>query len=95
MASSRKFGHSSPSPGGRNNSMAIVRDIISHVTIEVAARVRICHHNRRKHSIPRGHACMVIHGHDGGKKNYCSICAKEILSKAKVRLLELDSALPS
>jgi hypothetical protein len=33
----------------------------------------------------------VIYAHDGGKKNYCPICAKEILSKAKVKLLEFES----
>jgi hypothetical protein len=71
--------------------MAIVRDIIIHVGIEVAVRVRICHHNRRKHNIPSGQSCLVIHEHDGGKKNYCPICAKEILSKAKVKLLRLES----
>lgn len=71
--------------------MAIVRDIITHVVIEVAARQRICHHNRKKHSIPCGQSCLVIYGHDGGKKNYCPICAKEILSKAKVKLLEFES----
>jgi len=71
--------------------MSIVRDIITHVEIEVAARVRICHHNRRKHSISSGQSCLVIHEHGGGHKNYCPVCAKEILSKAKVKLIQLES----
>lgn len=72
--------------------MAMVRDIITHVEVEVAARVRICHHNRKKHSISSGQACLVIRAHDGGKKNYCPICAQEILGKAKVKLLILENS---
>jgi hypothetical protein len=75
--------------------MAAVRDIITHVEVEVAVRVRICHRNRRKHSIPSGQACLVIFEHDGGKKNYCPICAKDILNKAKARLLELENGIPN
>ena len=72
--------------------MAIVRDIITHVEVEVAVRVRICHRNRSEHSISSGQSCLVIFEHDGGRKNYCPICAKEILSKAKVKLIQMESA---
>jgi hypothetical protein len=71
--------------------MATVRDIITHVEVQVAVNKRICHHNRRKHSVPSGHKCLAVHDHDGGRKNYCLECAIEILAKAKSRLLQMES----
>lgn len=73
--------------------MAKVRDILVHVDVEVAARQRICHHNRKEHSIPKGNACLAIHDADGGRKNYCGACAQEILTKAKTKLTGLEQQL--
>jgi hypothetical protein len=70
--------------------MASVRDIIVHVEVEIALAKRICHHNRRKHSVPMGHKCLAVHDHDGGRKNYCLPCALEILAKAKTKLLAME-----
>jgi hypothetical protein len=70
--------------------MAAIRDIITHVEIQVASGKRICHHNRRQHSVPSGGKCLAIHDHDGGRKNYCLSCAMEILAKAKVKLLAME-----
>jgi hypothetical protein len=70
--------------------MAAIRDIVAHVDIEVAERKRICHRNRRKHSVLSGQKCLAIHEHDGGRKNYCLPCAIEILGKAKAKLFALE-----
>lgn len=70
--------------------MAAVRDIITHVEIEVALRKRICHRNKKQHSIAAGQKCLAVHEHDGGRKNYCLPCALEILTKAKATLLMLE-----
>lgn len=70
--------------------MAAVRDIITHVDVEVALGKRICHHNRRQHSVAAGQKCLAVHEHDGGRKNYCLPCALEILAKAKTKLLTLE-----
>jgi hypothetical protein len=70
--------------------MAAVRDIITHVEVEIALGRRICHRNRRQHKVLMGQKCLAIHDHDGGRKNYCLPCALEILAKAKTKLLTLE-----
>jgi hypothetical protein len=70
--------------------MGAVRDIITHVEVEIALGKRICHHNRRHHSVPAGHKCLAVHDHDGSRKNYCLPCALEILAKAKTKLFTLE-----
>ena len=67
--------------------MANVRDVLVHVEVEVALKVRICHHNRKEHSITRGNACLAIYEADGGRKNYCGPCAQDILTKARTKLV--------
>jgi hypothetical protein len=73
--------------------MAKVRDILIHVDVEVAARQRICHHNRKDHTIQKGIACLAVHDSDGGRKNYCGPCAQEILNKAKAKLSGIERQL--
>jgi len=76
--------------------MAIVRDIIAHVEVETASKVRICHHNRKKHKITKGEKCLAIYAPDGGRKNYClESCAQDILVKAKTKLLAMERQLQS
>jgi len=70
--------------------MAAIRDIISHVEVETALHRRICHRNRRQHSVKMGQKCLAVHDNDGGRKNYCLPCALEILTKAKTNLLTLE-----
>lgn len=70
--------------------MAAVRDILTHVEVQVASGKRICHHNRRQHSVASGNKCLAIHDHDGGRKNYCLACAIEILAKAKAKILDME-----
>jgi hypothetical protein len=76
--------------------MAKVRDILTHVSIEVAKHRRICHHNRAEHSITKETACLVIKDPaTGGGKNYCPLCASPILERAKMRISQLQNELAS
>jgi hypothetical protein len=70
--------------------MAGVRDIMTHVEVQLAAAARICHHNRRQHKITKGQKCLAIHAADGGRKNYCVPCAVDIIVKAKAKLIVLE-----
>jgi len=73
--------------------MAQVRDVLSHVAVEEAQRPRICHRNRKKHSIAAGESCLVVSDENGGAKNYCAVCASEILKSAQRKLLAAAAAL--
>jgi hypothetical protein len=74
--------------------MAKVRRVLNTVTIEVAQRKRICHHNRKHHSIEKGTSCLVIKDASGeGQKNYCLTCGLEILGQAADDLASLRSSL--
>lgn len=70
--------------------MPAIRDIMTHVEVQTASAARICHHNRREHKIAKGQKCLAVHASDGGRKNYCFVCATEIIGKAKVKLLALE-----
>lgn len=69
-----------------------IKDIIIHVSVEVAGRTRKCHHSRGKHSISKGEPCLVIKGGSyNAARNYCRECAEPILKKAELRLAEICS----
>lgn len=71
--------------------MAKVRDILCHVTVEVAASRRKCHRSRGKHSIAKDVAHLAVKGGPfGARQNYCATCAKSMLSSARMRLNELE-----
>jgi len=62
------------------------RDILKHVSIEVAKGNRKCHRNRG-HRIARGETCVVVQEASfGGSKNYCVLCGPDILDAAKKKL---------
>lgn len=72
--------------------MAQTRDILGKVSIETADRKRRCHH-KPSHSIVAGEQCLVVKGAlPNERKNYCHLCAVDILKKATGRLEELRSA---
>lgn len=73
--------------------MAAVRDIVTHVAIEVALKKRICHRNRKKHVVLQGQKCLAVYGDGGDRKNYCPLCALEILTKARARIVLMESEL--
>lgn len=63
--------------------MPQVRRVLGTVTVQTATRKRVCHRNRRDHSIPRGEKCLVIRDDaSGGAKNYCVPCGLAILDQA-------------
>jgi hypothetical protein len=70
--------------------VAKVRQLFNAASVEVAKRRRICHRNRRKHSIAAGERCLVLKDPGtGGTKNYCHQCAGEILDRAQGDLDDL------
>lgn len=75
--------------------MPAVRDILVHVEIEVAQRVRICHRKRQGCGVAQNQQCLVIYEASGGRKNYCPPHALEILTAAKAKLVAMEKALHS
>lgn len=70
--------------------MPKIRDMLVHVQVETAERRRKCHRNPKKHSIAKGEDCLVISdGPYNASKNYCKICAAEILSHAEKKINEI------
>jgi hypothetical protein len=76
--------------------MAKVRQLFNMASVETAKRRRICHHNRRKHSIAAGDRCLVLKDpSSGASKNYCVECAAQIFDRADADLAALRGALTS
>lgn len=69
--------------------MAKVKDILRHVTTEVAGARRKCHRHPKERPILKGEVCVVIKEGAQAKHSYCVICASEIFEHAKRRLDEL------
>jgi hypothetical protein len=73
--------------------MRAPRDIIKHVATDTAKRKRRCHRNQ-EHQIAAGDTCIVVKdGAFRGAKNYCVICAPDILDAAQVKLESLRAEL--
>lgn len=63
--------------------MPQIRRILATCSIETAQRRRVCHRDRKHHSIERDTPCLVIKDPvSGGAKNYCQTCALAILDQA-------------
>ncbi len=74
--------------------MAKTRDILSHVGFEVAAKLRKCHHNPRKHAIAKDTPCLTVrHATYNSHKNYCPDCAAPMVAAARAKLDEIAKAL--
>ena len=74
--------------------MAKTRQLFNTAAIDTAKRRRICHHNRKKHSIAAGERCLVLKDPaSGAGKNYCSECAERILDRAELDLAALRNEL--
>jgi hypothetical protein len=75
-------------------AMRAPRDILKHVTVEVALAKRVCYRDRKNHAIVKGQKCLVIsEGSYGGSKNYCVGCGIEILAAADSRCAALRKEL--
>jgi hypothetical protein len=76
--------------------MAKVREILGHVSVDTAKGKRICHRNRRSHSIAKGDVFLAIRDPaSGGSKNYCVACAETILERAAADLAALHRGIQS
>lgn len=74
--------------------MPQVRRILVGLSIETAMRRRLCHRERKAHSIPRGGVCLVIKdAASSSSKNYCPTCALAILDVAADDLQRLRDSL--
>lgn len=74
--------------------MPQIRKVLGMCAIETAQRRRVCHRDRKHHSIERDTLCLVIRDPvSGGSKNYCPKCALAILDQAADDLQALCDAL--
>lgn len=74
--------------------MAKIKDLLKDTTIETAINKRKCHRSRGKHFIRGGQACLVVRdAASGGSRNYCTACAKPMLTNALARLEEFATEL--
>lgn len=69
--------------------MAAVKDILRHVSTEVAGRKRKCYRRPNDHVITKGEPCLIVRDGPQQQRTYCAACAQEILEKAHVRLDEM------
>jgi hypothetical protein len=74
--------------------MPQIRRVLGTCTIETALRRRVCHRDRKHHSIARDSRCLVVKDLvSGGSKNYCAECALAILDQAADDLNKLRDGL--
>jgi len=73
--------------------MAKVRQLLKHVSIDVAKRTRRCRHNRA-HRIEPGQPCLVVRDECGpGSRNYCAECSEPILKACAMDLRRFGALL--
>ena len=73
----------------KHDAMPKIRDILVHVSVEVAVKKRKCHRSGGKHSVLAGEPCLVVRK-ELGRKNYCRECSAPILEQAGIRLTKLQ-----
>jgi hypothetical protein len=74
--------------------MAKVRQLLHAADIEVAVRRRICHHNRKQHSIAASTKALVVKDPaSGATKNYCPECAEQMFVQVERDLATLRTKL--
>ena len=70
--------------------MTAVKNVLKHVSTEVAGRQRKCYRTT-KHQILKGETCLVVRDGPQSTTTYCAACAAEILAKAGQLLSELSA----
>ncbi|NLS11183.1 hypothetical protein HGQ17_14490 [Nesterenkonia sp. MY13] len=70
--------------------MAAVKNILKHVSPEIAGRRRKCY-RKKAHVILKGEPCLVVHDGPQSQTTYCTVCASEILTKANGALANLHA----
>lgn len=74
--------------------MPKTREILGHVSVQIAGKKRKCTRNPGKHSIPKGEPCLVIKGGTyNAEKSYCRECAADILELAEKQLEQFKLSL--
>jgi hypothetical protein len=68
--------------------VAAVKNILKHVSAEVALRKRKCY-RKQTHQILKGDKCLVVRDGPQSQTTYCTICASEILARADTSLNDL------
>lgn len=61
--------------------MAAVKNVLKHVSAEVAGKKRKCYH-KNTHEIIKGDTCLVVRDGPQSQTTYCEPCGAEILAKA-------------
>lgn len=70
--------------------MPAVKNILKHVSGEIAGKRRRCYRQRR-HVISKGDPCLVVQDGAQSQTTYCAVCAADILSKADDALASLNA----
>lgn len=70
--------------------MASVKDVLKHVSIEIAGRRRKCY-RKKTHVVLKGESCLVVRDGPQNQTTYCSVCAAEILARADESLAALHA----
>ena len=71
--------------------MPAVKDVLRHLTTEVAGRRRKCYRQPANHAILKGELCLVVKDGPQKQRTYCGVCAAEILELAQHRLTDLTT----
>lgn len=72
--------------------MAKVKQVLRHVSVEMAKGQRKCYRKPNVHVIPKGEVCLVER-ESGSSRNYCAECAESILDTAEDDLNRLRAEL--
>lgn len=73
--------------------MAAIKDVLRHVSTEIAGRKRKCYRKPNEHVITKGDPCLVVRDGPQQQRTYCVECAGDILDKAQTRLTDLASTI--
>lgn len=71
--------------------MPAVKNILKHVSTEVAGRKRKCY-RKDAHIILKGQPCLVVRDGPQSQTTYCPVCAAEILARAEQMLIDLHAS---
>ena len=63
--------------------MSVIKSLLIRVEVETTKGSRKCHRKPKKHAIAAGEICLVTINDMGGKRNYCGICATEMITKVQ------------
>lgn len=71
--------------------MPAIKNVMKHLSTEVAGRRRKCYRQPAKHAILKGELCLVVKDGPQSHRTYCGTCAAQILSLAQDHLTDLTA----